>query len=167
MLLSDPQARFFYFCFFCVCGLLFYSTYQFLFCVVLLPLESAASCSQIDAAVAASERWRGSVSASLSVRASILLGSTVQASGRLPIPYRRRSLSTTGIRSGRRLLFRLEFDWTHIRFSSPPVTTNDSGRRTKPGSRRRVHCQDRTGLDWLAACPLYLEAWRQAFYLVV
>lgn len=43
----------------------------------------------------------------------------------------------------------LEFDWTHIRFSSPPVTTNDSGLSPEVvgGSTAR------TGL---AACPSYV-----------
>lgn len=135
MLLSDPQV-----CFFCVCGLLFFlpiSFYSVLFRSHWNLLQ-AASCSQIDAAAAvaasASERWQRQPERQC-------FQCTVQASGRRssshPIPPAQWEVHNVF----------LEFDWTHIRFSSPPVTTNDSGLSPEVvgGSTGR-----------LAACPSYV-----------
>lgn len=148
VLLSDPQARFFYFCFcfcfFCVCGLLFYLSISILcysapagICCKLLPNRCSRSRSSLCLGALAGQCQRQRQPERQCFQC------TVQASGRRspshPIPPAQWEVHNVF----------LEFDWTHIRFSSPPVTTNDSGLSPEVvgGS---------TGRTGLAACPSYV-----------
>lgn len=141
-----PKSAFFYFCFcfcfFCVCGLLFYLSISILcysaptgICCKLLPNRWSRSRSSLRLGALAGQCQRQPE------RQCFLCA--VQASGRRssshPIPPAQREVHNVF----------LEFDWTHIRFSSPPVTTNESGLSPEVvgGS---------TGRTGLAACPSYV-----------